>query len=336
MRNNLAGILGASTWLARELAQWLKKWRFPYDIVLFDENEECGKTFEYQDRFYPIHRLDDDRLFTCTIVFDCIGKADQLMNQELQERMWILRLCGCEKNGKLVLPGVSLNHINEQDRNLRIPSAAFAMYAMIFSALKTKHTIRKSVLTSLHSVAEVGDEGCKDLLEQLKAYVAGQEPESDIFPLKNAYQHLPLLFQTIPQTSDFCDGGSSQEELRFSSNLKQLLDVDCDICATCVRVAGLRGLSMSLAFLCEEEVDPEGLTDLFSQDPNMICFDDITHNMYPICADVIHDYRIYIGRMRRSDPHTFAMWAVCDDLALRCGIAVKTAFYVIHNFIEQE
>lgn len=336
MRNNLAGILGASTWLARELAQWLKKWRFPYDIVLFDENEECGKTFEYQDRFYPIHRLDDDRLFTCTIVFDCIGKADQLMNQELQERMWILRLCGCEKNGKLVLPGVSLNHINEQDRNLRIPSSAFAMYAMIFSALKTKHTIRKSVLTSLHSVAEVGDEGCKDLLEQLKAYVAGQEPESDIFPLKNAYQHLPLLFQTIPQTSDFCDGGSSQEELRFSSNLKQLLDVDCDICATCVRVAGLRGLSMSLAFLCEEEVDPEGLTDLFSQDPNMICFDDITHNMYPICADVIHDYRIYIGRMRRSDPHTFAMWAVCDDLALRCGIAVKTAFYVIHNFIEQE
>lgn len=336
MRNNLAGILGASTWLARELAQWLKKWRFPYDIVLFDENEECGKTFEYQDRFYPIHRLDDDRLFTCTIVFDCIGKADQLMNQELQERMWILRLCGCEKNGKLVLPGVSLNHINEQDRNLRIPTAAFAMYAMIFSALKTKHTIRKSVLTSLHSVAEVGDEGCKDLLEQLKAYVAGQEPESDIFPLKNAYQHLPLLFQTIPQTSDFCDGGSSQEELRFSSNLKQLLDVDCDICATCVRVAGLRGLSMSLAFLCEEEVDPEGLTDLFSQDPNMICFDDITHNMYPICADVIHDYRIYIGRMRRSDPHTFAMWAVCDDLALRCGIAVKTAFYVIHNFIEQK
>lgn len=336
MRNNLAGILGASTWLARELAQWLKKWRFPYDIVLFDENEECGKTFEYQDRFYPIHRLDDDRLFTCTIVFDCIGKADQLMNQELQERMWILRLCGCEKNGKLVLPGVSLNHINEQDRNLRIPTAAFAMYAIIFSALKTKHTIRKSVLTSLHSVAEVGDEGCKDLMEQLKAYVAGGEPESDIFPLKNAYQHLPLLFQTIPQTSDFCDGGSSQEELRFSSNLKQLLDVDCDICATCVRVAGLRGLSMSLAFLCEEEVDPEGLTDLFSQDPNMICFDDITHNMYPICADVIHDYRIYIGRMRRSDPHTFAMWAVCDDLALRCGIAVKTAFYVIHNFIEQK
>lgn len=336
MRNNLAGILGASTWLARELAQWLKKWRFPYDIVLFDENEECGKTFEYQDRFYPIHRLDDDRLFTCTIVFDCIGKADQLINQELQGRMWILRLCGCEKNGKLVLPGVSLNHINEQDRNLRIPTAAFAMYAIIFSALKTKHTIRKSVLTSLHSVAEVGDEGCKDLMEQLKAYVAGGEPESDIFPLKNAYQHLPLLFQTIPQTSDFCDGGSSQEELRFSSNLKQLLDVDCDICATCVRVAGLRGLSMSLAFLCEEEVDPEGLTDLFSQDPNMICFDDITHNMYPICADVIHDYRIYIGRMRRSDPHTFAMWAVCDDLALRCGIAVKTAFYVIHNFIEQE
>lgn len=336
MRNNQAGILGASTWLARELAQWLQKWRFPYEIMLFDEEENCGRAFEYQDRYYPIHRFDDKRLVNCTLIFDCIGIADQLLSEQEQQRMWILRLCGCEKIGKLVLPSVSLEHITAQDHNLRIPTAAFAMYAMIFSVLKNKHTIQKSVLTSLHSVAEVGDEGCKDLLEQLKAYVAGHEPESDIFPLKNAYQHLPLLFQTIPQTSDFCDGGSSEEELRFQSNLKQLFDIECDICATCVRVAGLRGLSMSLAFMCEEEVDPEALTDIISQDPNMICFDDITHNMYPICADVIHDYRIYIGRMRKSDPHTFAMWAVCDDLALRCGIAVKTALYVIHNFIEQE
>lgn len=334
--NNQAGIIGASTWLARELAKWLKKWRFPYDIVLFDENEECGRTFEYQDQFYPVHRLSDERLFTCTVLFDCIGKADQLIPQEKQEQMWIIRLCGCEKIGKLVLPSVNLDQLTANDHNLRIPTAAFAMAAMIFAALKQRHTLRKGVFTSLHSVAEVGDEGCKDLMEQLKAYVAGQEPESELFPLKDAYQHLPLLFQTIPQTSDFCDGGSSQEELRLQTNLKQLFDTDCDICATCVRVAGLRGLSMSLAFLCDEEVDPEALTDVFSQDPNMICFDDITHNMYPICADVIHDYRIYIGRMRRSDPHTFAMWAVCDDLALRCGIAVKTAFYVIHNFIEEE
>ena len=336
MDKKQAGILGASAWLARELAQWLKKWRFPYDIVLFDEAEECGKTLEYQDQYYPIHRYDDEALFACTIVFDCVGKADELLDSKTQEHMWVLRLCGCDKVGKLVLPSLNLETISNSDHNLRIPTAAFAMFAMILSVLKTKHTLQRSVLTSLHSVAEVGDEGCKDLLEQLRAYASGQEPESEIFPLKNAYQHLPLLFQTIPQTSDFCDGGSSEEELRFQSNLEQVLDTKLDICATCVRVAGLRGLSMSLAFLCEEEVDPEAITDLFAQDPNMICFDDITHNMYPICADVIHDYRVYIGRMRRSDPHVLAMWAVCDDLALRCGIAVKTAFYVIHNFIEKD
>ncbi len=28
MDKKQAGILGASAWLARELAQWLKKWRF--------------------------------------------------------------------------------------------------------------------------------------------------------------------------------------------------------------------------------------------------------------------------------------------------------------------
>lgn len=335
MRRNQAGIIGASTWLARELMQWLQKWRFPYEIILFDDIEECGKTVEYQGQYYPIHRFDDERLCSCPLVFDCVGKADELLKQSTQKQ-WVLRLCGCDKVGKLVLPFLSLQSITSEDRNLRIPTAAFAMFATILLTLKAKHTISSCVLTSLHSVAEVGDEGCKDLLEQLKAYVAGQEPESDIFPLKNAYQHLPLLFQTIPQTSDFCDGGSSEEELRFEKNLKELMDIKLDICATCVRVAGLRGLSMSLAFRSDETLDPQALIDLFSQDPNMICFDDITHNMYPICADVIHDYRIYIGRMRKSDPHTFAMWAVCDDLALRCGIAVKTALYVIHNFIEQE
>ncbi len=336
MRDMKAGILGASAWLARELIEWLQKWRFPYEIILFDEIEECGRITKYKDKYYPLHRLDDPLLKECTIIFDCIGKASDLLKDEGQEKQWIIHLCGCDQKGKLLLPSLGCDHITKQDHDLRIPTAAFSMFAMILALIQTKYKVKQCVLTSLHSVAEVGDEGCKDLLEQLHAYVSGQEMESDMFPLKDAYQHLPLLFQVIPQTSGFCDGGSSEEEMCFQSNLDQLFDQTCNVCATCVRVAGLRGLSMSLVFTCEQEICLDDMIDAFSADPSMICFDDITHNMYPICADVIHDYRVYVGRMRKSDPHTFAMWAVCDDLALRCAAAVKTALYIIHNFSDKE
>lgn len=325
------GILGASSWLARELLEWMEKWRYPSVLQLYDHQEACGKVLHYQDHYLPIKGYDTS-MDDCDILFDCRQDEDDEELKHLNPRSYIIHFQK-QAEGMVTVPNVNISRLQASDHHIRIPCASFLLLSGIVSVMESHCHVEQAVITSLHSVAELGDEGCTDLMKQIRAYDQGKEIESKLFPLKNAYQHLPLLFQVLPQTSCLCAEGSTCEEEFLREHMKDCFDPAPMVSATCVRVAGLRGLSMSLTMNCEKQEELESLIDLYASDPNIICIDDISHNMYPICADVIHDYRIYIGRMRKTGKNSFSAWAVCDDLAIRCAAALKAGLYILHNFL---
>lgn len=327
-----AGIIGASSWIARELMEWMEKWRFQVALTLMDDQEACGRIIKYQASYLPIKLQTEEQIKECDIIFDCRSEITEEISG-MKENAYIISLGGCHKQYKVILPSINLTEFHKEDHHILIPCASYILLASVLSLMQQLSDVSRAVITSLHSVAELGDEACQDLMQQIQSYAKGQEIESTLFPIKDAYQHLPLLFQTLPQTSCLCEAGDTCEELFLKEHLKDSVTHVPELCATCVRVAALRGLSMSLVLTCEKEQELDTIIDAFASDPKFICIDDISHNMYPICADVIHDYRIYIGRMRKSDPHTFATWAVCDDLAIRCGAAVKIAMYILRNFL---
>ncbi len=329
MREYKAGIIPASSQMGRELREWLEKWHFPGTIMLFDKasgNEMLG-----EGKKGIIHCGSDDSLLeACDILFDC--DEEQPLSLPLSHHGYMIHLGKEAENAKALIPSLNLDQFKQSDHELQIPFAAFILFANVYATVTKYQRVKQAVMTSLHSVAEMGDDACLDLSKQLQAYAKGDSIESSWFPFYDIQPHLPLLFQALPQTSHFNDYGNSEEEQRFQRYAKAF-GFDLTLSATCVRIASFRGLSMSIAFLCEDVLHLNLLIDTFSSNPAMICFDDIPHNMYPITADALHDYRIYIGRMRRSDAHTFTTWAVCDDLAIRCSAAVKLAFYILHNFL---
>ena len=326
MREQKTGVLGASTLLGRELLVWLDQWRFPCTPFLFDETEQSGRIISYQDHYLPLCAY-DERIASCDILFDCRMDKEDKYKGFINDKTYIIAL-GENKAGKRILPK-QLEAFHEQDHVVVVPQAAEMMLEELLAVVRSVDKVKHAWITSLHSAAEFGDAGCEDLNRQLVAYGKHQMLESHLFPLANATQKLPLLFQALPQTTPIDADGITVEE-------KQLMQVggdDTAIHASCVRIGALRGMAMSAAFTCEQVLNKERVIDCFAMNPGFICFDDATHNMYPICADVLHDHHIYIGRMRLSDPHTFMAWAVCDDIALRCASAVKLAFYILHNFL---
>lgn len=330
MREYRAGIVPAIGQMSNELLEWLEKWHFPAMIMLFDQSADCVETIEHHGKKYDRCPLDHAILETCDILFEC--SDEQPISLPSIQHAYVIHLGKVKTSAKLILPSFNISQLHKSDCEIQIPFAAFALFAAVFATVKQHQQVKQAIVTSLHSVAEMGTAGCQDLKQQIHAYEQGEGIESKQFPLRDVHPHLPLLFQALPQTSHFSMNGESQDEQLFH---RYAVDLGFDIAlsTTCVRIASLRGLAMNMTFLCADKVHLESLVDAFSSDPSMICFDDIQHNMYPICADVIHDYHIYIGRMRKSDAHTFAAWAVCDDLAIRCGAAVKTAFYILHNFL---
>lgn len=323
-----AGIIPAASQMGRELREWLEKWHFPATIMLFDEAEKAAMCEHSTHEFFAAPN--DSLLASCDIVFDC--DEEHPVSLPLPHHAYIIHLGRDADHAKLLIPSLNLAHFQPEDHEIQIPFAAFLLFAKVCHVTANHQQVNQAILTSLHSTAEMGDDACQDLLAQLRAYAQGEPIESQCFPLYDSHPHLPLLFQALPQTSHFSANGDSEEERLFHRYAAEL-SYDLALNATCVRTPSLRGLSMSLTFICADVLNVNRLIDAFSSDPAIICFDDAPHNMYPICADVLHDYRIYIGRMRKSDDHTFTAWAVCDDLAIRCSAAVQLAFYILHNFL---
>lgn len=334
MRMYQAGILGASTLLAKELMTWLSKWHWiECPLVLMDEAEKTGEIFAYQSHYLPIHAYEETLLKTCDIVFDCMETRNGAITEWIDPKTYVIHMQEYDENDKVIAPNVNLFDIRELDHNIFIPYASFLLLSSVLAVAKKVTPISTCTLTSFHSAAELGYEGRLDFMEQLHAYERNDVIESEIFPLKDAYQHLPLLFQSLPQTSALMENGTSEEEFFLTQWMKACFLSPPDVNATCVRVPSLHGLSMSITLCFGEMMDPDALVDGFACDPSFICIDDVTHNMYPICADVLHDHRIYIGRMRMCQAQTFSAWTVCDDLAIRASAAIKTARYLLHNII---
>lgn len=326
------GILGASTTLGKELLEWLDKWRFPCTPFLFDDAQKGGEILHYRDHYLPIHAWDHKRIAECDVLFDCRLKHSFSLENLCKEHAYIITM-DVHAQGKFLLPSIHMEDLADQDHTLIIPQASFCLLAPMLSLMHQKAMVKQVQLTSLHSVSELGDSACNDLKQQLHSYETGQAIESQLFPLEEAQQHLPLLFQALPQTAKLNAQGFSEEEALLKQQCEKMHNWEGNLSATCVRIAGLRGLSMSVTFVCEQALNCDTMIDHFSMNPSFICYDDVSHNMYPICADVIHDHRIYIGRMRQSDPHIFMAWAVCDDMAIRAAAAVKLAFYLLHNYL---
>ncbi len=334
MRMYQAGILGASTLLAKELMTWLSKWHWmECPLILMDEKSKTGEIAMFQSHYLPIHAYDQSRIEACDVIFDCMETYDEKIAGWIHPKTYVIHMHSYHKEDQIIVPNVNVSDVRKESHHIFIPYASFLLLSSVLAVAKKQTSVDTCIVTSLQSAAEIGHEGREDLLSQMQAFVHDDEMESKMFPLPDAYQHLPLLFQPLPQTTALREDGFTLEETFLFEKMTACFLSPPKVSATCVRVASLHGLSMSITLSLQHETKLDRLVDGLTSDPSFICMDDVTHNMYPICADVLHDYRIYIGRMRMRDAHTFQGWAVCDDLAIRSTAAIKAARYLLHNIL---
>lgn len=334
MKKIRLGILGASTLLASELLLWLEKWHFPWsEIQLFDTVQHRGYMKQCGDHFLSIQGGDKNSFIHMDILFICDDGLYQIHKEYLNEDCYILNLGSYQEEDRMILPQATLDLFDKKQFHYYIPNASLFVVAHIVRvASKISKIAHVSVHTS-QSVSEVGYEGYQELINQVHAYAKQKDMEANYFPTPDSFQHLPLLFQSLPQTSKFLEDGSSEEENFLTKGVNVLLKEAPSIVATCTRVPCIRGLSLSIVLQLKQQHHVEELMDAFAISPSFICVDDTAHDMYPIIADVLHDYRIFIGRMRMNEHNDFIAWAVCDDLSARSAAAIQCALYIYHNFL---
>lgn len=332
MSKLVLGVVGASSMIAKELVEWMSKWRCQEaDVHFYDTKEHVGYVQCCCDHFMPIQEMKDEVVSELDIVVFCEETLRYQFASKCKKTSFVINLCSYQPGETLIVPHINSDTVTQEDGHLFLPDATYMMLATILNVVQKLSPLEAIDVTSLHSVAECGHMGCEDLQKQLQAFAQKQDLESKLFPLQDSFQNLPLLFQALPQTSPFLKDGRTQEEAFLMEHLNKLCE-PCKIAITCVRITAIRGMAMSITMHLQDDISQDTFMDAISSSPACVCIDDIEHDMYPICGDVIHDYRVFIGRMRKLDSHCFQAWAVCDELSIRCAATVQLILYLAHNF----
>lgn len=328
MKTIRVGILGASTLLAGELLSWMEKWHFHFDgLLLFDDLNYRGLIKACKGNYYPIQEESCEKIASVDILFVAKEGIDEESCSRLGTYTIDLRNLSIAKN---IYPHVNIASFQKELTYMHIANPSTYALVNVLQVMHHISTVNSVNYDALCPVSSRGEAGCRELTQQMAQYLGKLELEAKQFPLPSSTQHLPILFQALPQTSAFMEGKITEEEQAVKDELQLLFGEDIRVYGTCMQAPFLRGIAISITLTLQEEIDADRIMDAFTSSPSFICIADEEHDMYPIISDVIHDYRIFIGRIRQEG-RIVQLWCVMDDLSARCAAAMQVGFYLLHN-----
>lgn len=316
------GIIGENNLLTGAILNRLKSWRFPADVIQVYRNDEHER--------YDIDQLVEEN----EILFICCA-CDQhtvLVEKAIAAACLIIDMFGNKEDIQpCIVPLINGELLNQKTRVVKLVQIEALQLIQSVAQIHDAYTIEEITVSTYQSLAKADYEACQELRKQMESYLQDEALESKYMPYRNAHNHLPVLFNPLPQVDCFTPAGYACSEKRMEVELQQVFQKEIPVYATCVWIASMRGTSMSIQIKVKEACDREDLVEVLSTGGSSLLIDDIAHQMYPIPSDVIHDYRCFIGRVRCFDEHTIGLWSVCDEMEMLSANAVMAALIYVNN-----
>lgn len=226
-----------------------------------------------------------------------------------------------EKNIPLVIPEINPGAITTKDRIIANPNCSTIQMLMALAPLHREYQIRRLVISTYQSVTGTG----------VKA-VAQLENERGGLSGEMAYPY-PIDLNCIPQCDIFTDNGYTKEEMKLVNETRKIFgNGEIRVTATAVRVPVTGGHSEAVNVEFEREFDLDRVSELLSNAPGVILYDNPTENKYPMPI-IAHDRdEVFVGRVRRdfSQERTLNMWVVADNIRKGAATnAIQIAEYMI-------
>lgn len=321
-------IIGASSLLAQELLYWMDKWKFPFtDLHLYD-NHNLEYTRQCLGSFYIIKAW-HEQADTSHLYFICDKDYEEYFDDHKVDG-FIISLVSSNSH-HLIIPSMNISDVHDL-KHVALPMHDVLTIAPILDVLQEFGKCNHCSLTSLKSMSEFGYDGMKELEQQIYQYSHHQPMEASIVPEVNNKTHLPVLFHPIPQCGKLMSNDDTTEEMDIQLQCDRISNRHIPIDSTCIRIGSPRGISFSLDIMTEEILDKDAIYNAFDGRSQFQIMDDYEHAIYPITCDVLHDYHIFIGRIRIHDHHLL-LWCVSDDVSQRAASALQIGLYVYHNNI---
>ena len=213
----------------------------------------------------------------------------------------------------LVVPEVNAADALVRPRNIIAnPNCTTIQMVVALQAIERLSHIRRVHVSTYQAASGAGAQAMKELQNQYRQLLHGEEPTVEKF----AYQ---LAYNVIPHIDVFTDNGYTKEEMKMHNETRKIMHSDVKVSATCVRVPSLRAHSESVWVETERPVSVEE-----AKEPEK--------KIYPMPLFLSGKDEVFIGRVRKdlTDENGLSFWCVSDQIRKGAALnAVQIAEYLL-------
>ncbi|NLB35536.1 MAG: aspartate-semialdehyde dehydrogenase [Elusimicrobia bacterium] len=327
MKKYNVAMAGATGAVGQKLREILEERNFPVAEMRYLASERsAGKKLPWLDKEIVVEDLSKADFKGVDIAFFSAGGGRSLTyapkaveaGAVVIDNSSAFRL---DKDVPLIVPEVNPESIREHKGIIANPNCSTIQLVVALKPIYDEAGIKRVVVSTYQSVSGAGFQAIEELLEQVKAYLAGDEIKPELFPYQIAFECIPQ----IPQSDAFDDNAYTSEEMKLLNETRKIMgDDSINVTMTAVRVPVIGGHSEAVNIETLKKITPDRARELLEAFPGVKILDDPSNQVYPLANIAWKRDEVFVGRIREDESidKGLNMWVVADNL--RKGAALNT------------
>ncbi len=318
-------IMGATGAVGTEITELLGERNFPVKkLRLLASARSAGKTLEFAGEGIAVEELAHDCFGGVDIVFASAGGSvsREFAPSAVKAGAVVIDNTSCfrmDPEVPLVVPEINPEVLKNHKGIVAVPNCSTIIMVLPLFPLHRKFGARRTVVSTYQAASGGGAAAMRELYEETRALVGGEDFKREIFPQQYGFN----LFPHNAPMKDTDSAGYNEEEVKMMVESAKIFGEDMKITATCVRVPVMRAHSESLNIEFERPFTVEEAYRVLDDAPGVIVHENRDANEWATPVDASGKDPVLVGRLRRDKTvaNGLELWVVGDQL--RKGAALN-------------
>jgi aspartate-semialdehyde dehydrogenase len=317
LRPLTVAVVGATGLVGQTMVRLLRERDFPIAELRPLASRADGRTVELNGNVHLVREARPDAFEGVDIaLFSAGGDVSRDLAPSAAERGAVVidnsSQWRMEPGVPLVVPEVNGDDAAGHEGIIANPNCSTMQLVPLLMALRDSVGLERVVVDTYQSVSGTGGAAVAELEAQIRAHVAGEQPQASVYP------H-PIAFNALPEIDVFRDDGYSREEWKVIAESRKILHLpDLRVSCTAVRVPVFFAHSEAVHVETREPITPEKARELFAAVPGVVVRDAPAQHEYPLATEAAGRDDVFVGRIRQDvsvpDNRGLAFWIVSDNL----------------------
>ena len=335
MKKYNVAILGATGAVGQEMLKVLEEYEIPVnELRPLASARSAGGTVKFQGKDVVIQEATDDSFAGLDFVLGAVeGDMSQRFAPAIKKSGAVyidnssaFRL---DPEVPLVVPEINGADAYENKGIIANPNCCTIIALMAVAGIARLSPIESMVVCTYQAVSGAGQNGIRELEQQMAAIAAGEQPVVKTFATQIALNVIPFI--DAPYGNDY-----TKEEMTMQNEGRRILHApELKVNCTCVRVPVMRSHSIAVTLRTREKVSVEAAKAAVAAFPGVHLIEDYEGRCYPTPLDTTDQDLVWAGRIREdlTDDKGLTLWCCGDQI--RKG-AASNAVQILKLLAEKE